>query len=150
MSQYWRIRGVRSASFILKLLNDLALTRPLLAGRVQHLSHRLPQPFKVSLHLLQGSCLSSEFNPSSDPRRKQEDGGDEQTDGKGAEDRLVNVRGGRAQSEEITEGDLLLLILEEEGQGEQQQDANQDEPDHSGNFVLFGLRPEPCLSFPAS
>src|SRR5439155_2637645 len=148
ISRYWRMRGVTSSLFIHGFLGDLL--SPWALRRSGRLFHGVAQAVQIGLRLLQRFRLAPQVDPPTNPGRKQQDGGHEEAQGEGAEDRFVNRRGGflhpEVEQREVPERHLLLLILEEEEKREQQQDPYQDESDHErGSECRFGGRLEPLL-----
>src|SRR5574337_595596 len=109
--------GEASVSLIVRVL--VWVTRIRCRGAAGHLFERLAEPLQVDIGLLKGFGLSSDLDSSSDPRRKQQDTGDEQSNGESRKNRFIDRRRGFKQPEEIAKCDFLFLVLKKECQAQQ-------------------------------
>src|SRR5215469_7117794 len=121
-------------------------------GATGHFFKRLAEPFQIDVSLLKGLGFTSQLNASPNPRGKEQNARDEQTNGESCKDRLIDRRRGFKQPEEIAKRDFLFLILQEEGQAQQQKGTHQNQPDHSlalPFLTTVRCRAVVCLGRPA-
>src|SRR5262245_45712330 len=105
--------GVASCSFI-GTLSRLQFARYRRGYSSSGLLQRVAKSFKVNFCLLQCLGFSTKLDTPLHAWRKQQNTRDQKADSKPRQDRLIDRRRRLEQSEKISEGNLLFLILKKE------------------------------------